>query len=226
MHWNRYVGMMWMWMEMCCLVVSRYEGMRGFYKGLWPNVLRVTPACCVTFLVYEKTVSMLRSHTQRTQPTQAPPSTLQPPQSSQQQQPQQPQPLQAQQPHSQRSSLHPAQPATPACDNVPVPASVASVAAQHASHWMCPGGVLWGPCASRSQGSTVTSSSQHFFSPFRSWILLFRTLHFSDAYNADFLELLIYVHVVVILFDRFHFNNTFELTCPVVSLKLIFQFSQ
>ncbi|XP_065183787.1 solute carrier family 25 member 32-like [Sycon ciliatum] len=30
------------------------EGWRGFYKGLSPNLLRVTPATCITFLVYEK----------------------------------------------------------------------------------------------------------------------------------------------------------------------------
>lgn len=32
----------------------RYEGARGFYKGLFPNLLRVTPATCITFVVYEK----------------------------------------------------------------------------------------------------------------------------------------------------------------------------
>jgi solute carrier family 25 (mitochondrial folate transporter), member 32 len=29
------------------------EGLRGFYKGLGPNLLRVLPSTCVTFLVYE-----------------------------------------------------------------------------------------------------------------------------------------------------------------------------
>jgi solute carrier family 25 folate transporter 32 len=33
--------------------VWREEGVRGFYKGLGPNVLRVMPATWVTFLVYE-----------------------------------------------------------------------------------------------------------------------------------------------------------------------------
>ncbi|CDW57754.1 Mito carr domain containing protein [Trichuris trichiura] len=32
----------------------RREGMLGFYKGLLPSILRVTPATCVTFVVYEK----------------------------------------------------------------------------------------------------------------------------------------------------------------------------
>lgn len=31
----------------------RFEGVRGFYKGLVPNVLKVTPAVCLTFVVYE-----------------------------------------------------------------------------------------------------------------------------------------------------------------------------
>ncbi|KFD57766.1 hypothetical protein M514_01436 [Trichuris suis] len=32
----------------------RREGILGFYKGLLPSMLRVTPATCVTFVVYEK----------------------------------------------------------------------------------------------------------------------------------------------------------------------------
>ncbi|CAI9606071.1 unnamed protein product [Staurois parvus] len=31
----------------------RREGIQGFYKGMVPNVIRVTPACCITFVVYE-----------------------------------------------------------------------------------------------------------------------------------------------------------------------------
>ncbi|GAA6091596.1 solute carrier family 25 member 32b [Tachysurus ichikawai] len=31
----------------------RNEGYLGFYKGMVPNLLRVTPACCITFVVYE-----------------------------------------------------------------------------------------------------------------------------------------------------------------------------
>jgi hypothetical protein len=40
------------------LVCFRYEGMYGFYKGILPNLLRVTPACCITFLVYEEIISL------------------------------------------------------------------------------------------------------------------------------------------------------------------------
>ncbi len=29
------------------------EGLIGFYKGMVPNLLRVVPSTCVTFLVYE-----------------------------------------------------------------------------------------------------------------------------------------------------------------------------
>lgn len=35
--------------------VSRQEGIRGFYKGLGPNLLRVMPSTWTTFLVYEST---------------------------------------------------------------------------------------------------------------------------------------------------------------------------
>ncbi|KAG7257385.1 hypothetical protein CRUP_031413 [Coryphaenoides rupestris] len=43
----------------------RNEGTRGFYKGMVPNVIRVTPACCITFVVYEN-VSRLLLGTQTT----------------------------------------------------------------------------------------------------------------------------------------------------------------
>ena len=39
--------------------VWRREGLSGFYKGLGPNLLRVVPSSCVTFLVYENTKSFL-----------------------------------------------------------------------------------------------------------------------------------------------------------------------
>ena len=29
------------------------EGLRGFYKGLFPNLLKVVPAASITYLVYE-----------------------------------------------------------------------------------------------------------------------------------------------------------------------------
>ncbi|XP_043921617.1 mitochondrial folate transporter/carrier [Protopterus annectens] len=29
------------------------EGVHGFYKGIVANIIRVTPACCITFVVYE-----------------------------------------------------------------------------------------------------------------------------------------------------------------------------
>ncbi|MCJ1367727.1 hypothetical protein MMC16_006861 [Acarospora aff. strigata] len=35
--------------------VWRREGLGGFYKGLGPNIVRVLPSTCVTFLVYENT---------------------------------------------------------------------------------------------------------------------------------------------------------------------------
>ncbi|OQU99740.1 hypothetical protein CLAIMM_05328 [Cladophialophora immunda] len=35
--------------------IWRNEGFVGYYKGLFPNLLRVVPSTCVTFLVYENT---------------------------------------------------------------------------------------------------------------------------------------------------------------------------
>ncbi|MCJ1385918.1 hypothetical protein MMC17_009042 [Xylographa soralifera] len=39
--------------------VWKQEGISGFYKGLGPNLLRVVPSSCVTFLVYENTKAFL-----------------------------------------------------------------------------------------------------------------------------------------------------------------------
>lgn len=39
----------------------RLERLRGFYKGLLPNLIRVTPATGLTFVVYEKVVQFLLS---------------------------------------------------------------------------------------------------------------------------------------------------------------------
>lgn len=39
----------------------RHEGVRGFYKGLLPNLLRVTPATALTFVVYENVSHALKS---------------------------------------------------------------------------------------------------------------------------------------------------------------------
>jgi len=35
--------------------VWKEEGVQGFYKGLGPNLVRILPSTCVTFLVYENT---------------------------------------------------------------------------------------------------------------------------------------------------------------------------
>jgi solute carrier family 25 (mitochondrial folate transporter), member 32 len=34
--------------------ISRDEGLRGFYRGLWPTLLRTVPAAILTLLSYEK----------------------------------------------------------------------------------------------------------------------------------------------------------------------------
>lgn len=41
------------------LCLLRNEGAAGFYKGIIPNVIRVTPACCITFVVYENVSEVL-----------------------------------------------------------------------------------------------------------------------------------------------------------------------
>eukprot|EP00890_Picochlorum_soloecismus_P001380 jgi/Picsp_1/2242/NSC_05706-R1_mitochondrial folate transporter carrier-like len=40
-------------------VILRREGLSGFYKGVFPNLLRVMPQSAVTFLVYEATLRIL-----------------------------------------------------------------------------------------------------------------------------------------------------------------------
>lgn len=46
-------------------VHCRREGVRGFYKGLLPSLLRVTPATALTFVVYENVFHGLKSFTDR-----------------------------------------------------------------------------------------------------------------------------------------------------------------
>ncbi|TKA25246.1 hypothetical protein B0A50_05944 [Salinomyces thailandicus] len=40
----------------------RYEGMRGLFKGLTPNLLKVVPAVSITYVVYENTKKALHLH--------------------------------------------------------------------------------------------------------------------------------------------------------------------
>lgn len=44
------------------LFLLRNEGAAGFYKGIIPNIIRVTPACCITFVVYENMSAFLLRH--------------------------------------------------------------------------------------------------------------------------------------------------------------------
>ncbi|OWM66409.1 folate transporter 1, chloroplastic isoform X2 [Punica granatum] len=39
---------------------ARFEGLRGFYKGITPNILKNVPASSITFIVYENVMSLLR----------------------------------------------------------------------------------------------------------------------------------------------------------------------
>ncbi|TYG49592.1 hypothetical protein ES288_D10G106200v1 [Gossypium darwinii] len=39
---------------------ARFEGIRGFYKGITPNLLKNVPASSITFIVYENVLKLLR----------------------------------------------------------------------------------------------------------------------------------------------------------------------
>ncbi|XP_022775365.1 folate transporter 1, chloroplastic isoform X3 [Durio zibethinus] len=39
---------------------ARFEGFRGFYKGITPNLLKNVPASSITFIVYENVLKLLR----------------------------------------------------------------------------------------------------------------------------------------------------------------------
>ncbi|KAG0221273.1 mitochondrial carrier domain-containing protein [Mortierella sp. GBAus27b] len=46
----------------CVRKIKRAEGLLGFYKGVAPNVIRVLPGTCITFLVYETVSAWCRNH--------------------------------------------------------------------------------------------------------------------------------------------------------------------
>lgn len=39
---------------------ARFEGLRGFYKGITPNLLKNVPAASITFIVYENVLNLLK----------------------------------------------------------------------------------------------------------------------------------------------------------------------
>lgn len=39
---------------------ARFEGVRGFYKGITPNLLKNVPAASITFIVYENVLKLLK----------------------------------------------------------------------------------------------------------------------------------------------------------------------
>ncbi|XP_076763486.1 solute carrier family 25 member 32 [Xylocopa sonorina] len=49
----------------CMRTIWRYEGWRGFYKGLSANLTRVTPATVITFAVYENVSHYLQDRNRR-----------------------------------------------------------------------------------------------------------------------------------------------------------------
>jgi solute carrier family 25 folate transporter 32 len=44
----------------CIRLTFRHEGLRGFYKGMAANLIRILPGTCVTFVVYENCSWLLR----------------------------------------------------------------------------------------------------------------------------------------------------------------------
>ncbi|KAF9380385.1 hypothetical protein CPB97_008376 [Podila verticillata] len=46
----------------CIRKIRKAEGILGFYKGVAPNVIRVLPGTCITFLVYETVSAWCRNH--------------------------------------------------------------------------------------------------------------------------------------------------------------------
>lgn len=44
------------------MMISRNEGIRGFYKGIGPSLLRVVPASAITFVVYERTLRVAQDY--------------------------------------------------------------------------------------------------------------------------------------------------------------------
>lgn len=55
--------------------ILKTEGISGLYRGLDVTLLRSVPACVVTFVVYEKTISFLRNFQQQRQPQMKVPQT-------------------------------------------------------------------------------------------------------------------------------------------------------
>lgn len=39
---------------------ARFEGIRGFYRGITPNLLKNVPAASITFIVYENVLNLLK----------------------------------------------------------------------------------------------------------------------------------------------------------------------
>jgi len=44
----------------CVRQTWKLEGTRGFFRGLIPNVMKVTPSAALTFVVYEESLKLLK----------------------------------------------------------------------------------------------------------------------------------------------------------------------
>eukprot|EP01038_Epipyxis_sp_PR26KG_P006268 gene6268-8632_t len=44
----------------CAYRIWKYEGIRGYFRGIIPNALKVAPSAALTFMVYEECIKLLR----------------------------------------------------------------------------------------------------------------------------------------------------------------------
>lgn len=50
------------WKVMLMFYLScRFEGIRGFYRGITPNLLKNVPASSITFIVFENVLKFLKN---------------------------------------------------------------------------------------------------------------------------------------------------------------------
>ena len=51
--WQMFVGANGVGMTELLSTIVRTEGVKGLYRGLWPNFLKVLPAVSISYVIYE-----------------------------------------------------------------------------------------------------------------------------------------------------------------------------
>lgn len=46
----------------CAIQIQRHEGVKGFFRGLIPNCIKVAPGAAVTFVVYEESLKLIQKY--------------------------------------------------------------------------------------------------------------------------------------------------------------------